>query len=307
VPPPAFARPAPDLKDAGDRGAGIATAPIPRQYRDTLAMSGSNATLGFYTETLRRLVDAGVFSPNASTLVLAAGLNDRNALADLGFTDVTFSNVDPRLSEADFAPHALTHHHAERIELPDNAVEQIIIANALHHCRSPHRALLEMYRVARRATLAFENRDSALLRLAARFGLVQDYEYDAVVGSGMKYGGVNNSEIPNYVYRWREREIHKTIASFAPELKPRLHYFYSLRSPEDRLRYMQSPLKAMMVRTVFLGVRTLTWMFPSQANLFAFCVEKRDETWPWIRRDAEGYTFNETWARERFNLPTAAE
>ena len=51
-----------------------------------------------------------------------------------------------------------------------------------HHCHSPHRGLLEMYRVARRGVLAFEPRDTRLVRLGVRLGFGQEYEIAAVAG-----------------------------------------------------------------------------------------------------------------------------
>jgi hypothetical protein len=263
-------------------------------------MSETRETIDFYKNTIQKLIDRNVLSVDASTLVLAAGINDYQAIRELGFADVTFSNVDPRLSADDFTPYKLTYYDAQQIDALDQAFAQIIIANALHHCRSPHRALIEMYRVANRAILCFENRDSSVMRLAARFGMAQEYEYEAVYGNDMKFGGVDNSEIPNYIYRWTERELHKTVATFAPEVVPKLHYFYGLRTPAARLARMNSPVKALVARGAVLGMRAFTAVFPSQSNLFAFCIEKSRETWPWIRSEGESFHFNEDWARRRF-------
>jgi SAM-dependent methyltransferase len=263
-------------------------------------MSETDETLDFYKNTVQKLVEQNNFCTDAPTLVLAAGNNDYKVMRALEFSNVTFSNVDPRLSEEDFAPYHLTYYDAQNIAAPDNSFAQIIIANALHHCRSPHRALVEMYRVAGRGILCFENRDSALIRLAARFGMAQQYECEAVYGNAMKFGGVDNSAIPNYVYRWTEREIHKTVSTFAPEVKPYINYFYGLRTPAYRLTKMNSPIKAYAALGAMWGVRMITTLFPSQSNLFAFFVMKSRENWPWIRNDGENYQFNETWARQRF-------
>jgi hypothetical protein len=42
-----------------------------------------------------------------------------------------------------------------------------------------------------------------------------------VVGDEYLYGGVKNTPIPNYVYLWTEREVTKTISSFAPPIRGR--------------------------------------------------------------------------------------
>ncbi len=54
----------------------------------------------------------------------------------------------------------------------------------LHHCGSPHRALLEMYRVARKAAVVFEARDSLMMRSAVALGFTNDFELEAVSSEG---------------------------------------------------------------------------------------------------------------------------
>jgi hypothetical protein len=70
----------------------------------------------------------------------------------------------------------------------------------LHHCASPHRALLERYRVARKAVLVFEARDSLMVRTAVALAS-SDFELEAVSGEGYESGGLNNGPIPNLGYR----------------------------------------------------------------------------------------------------------
>lgn len=264
------------------------------------AMTAETAQgLKFYRDTIEKLIARGVFSRHASTLVLGAGRNDRDALAALGFDNVIFSNVAPEVTADLFAPFAFERHDAECIERPDNSVDQVIIANALHHCRFPHRALLEMLRVAAHGALAFENRDSLLMRLATRFKFSQEYEWDSVANWGGDAGGLNFTDIPNYIYRWTEREVHKTVASYEPAVKPRIHYFYGLRSPAQRLTRMKLGGKAAVAGAAHLALRGVTAVFPSQSNLFAFCVEKSKETWPWIEATEDGYQFKTGWERRR--------
>src|SRR5207244_6314078 len=111
-------------------------------------------------------------------------------------------------------------------------------SDGLHHCDSPHRGLLEMYRVSRRGVLVFESRDSLVMKIAVRLGLTQEYEIAAVAWNGGTCGGVNNSQIPNFIYRWTEREFEKTITAHDPVAPHRFRYFYGLNlpwQPESRL------------------------------------------------------------------------
>ena len=254
----------------------------------------------FYRETLERLLRQGTLSATASTLVLAAGPKDRRVAESVGLTNLHFSNLDPRLASDDFQPHPWSHNDAQNLDFPDGHFDQVIIHAALHHCRSPHRALLEMYRVARRVVVVFENRDSFLMRLANRCGFGQNYEVEAVYFNDMKFGGADNSCVPNYVYRWTEREVEKTIASYAPETKADMAFFYGLRVPVKRLAQQRASFKALVARGAALGLRAFTTLFPSQGNLFAFCVVKDERLWPWLEQADGKLRFNQAWGDAHF-------
>jgi SAM-dependent methyltransferase len=228
--------------------------------------------LGFYERVLRELLDARNVERDWRVLVVAGGEVDRSALASAGFTDVTVTNLSEDGDERQ---------DAEALTFADDSFDLAIISAALHHCASPHRALLELYRVARRGLLALEARDSALMRVAQRIGVVDEYELTAVADNEFSSGGVRNTAVPNFVYRWTEREVEKTIASAHPERRHRFVYFRELELPvsvlelagKARWRLAAAPLKL------------VTKAFPSQANLFAFAVF-REGLQPWMRDDA---------------------
>lgn len=152
--------------------------------------------IGFYERVLRRLVDEGLVQRDWNVLVVAGGAVDRAAFAASGFTDVKFTNLSGDGDEQQ---------DAEALGYDDDAFDFAVISAGLHHCASPHRALLELYRVARHGLLALEARDSALMRVAQRMGVVDEYELTAVADNDFAAGGVRNSPVPNYVYRWTER------------------------------------------------------------------------------------------------------
>src|SRR4051812_36040887 len=228
--------------------------------------------LGFYERVLAALLEQGLLARDARVLVVAGGQVDREAFAALGFTDVTVTNLSEAGDERQ---------DAEALTYADDSFDFALISAALHHCASPHRALLELYRVARRGLLALEARDSALMRAAQRIGVVDEYELTAVADNGFSSGGVRNTAVPNFVYRWTEREVEKTIASAHPERRHRFVYFRELELPvsvlelsgKARWRLAAAPLKL------------VTKAFPSQANLFAFAVF-REGLQPWMRDDA---------------------
>jgi len=239
---------------------------------------------GFYRHILHRLHDEGVVERGMSVLVGCGGTADRDALAEALFTDVTITNVDDAGDDGSLAPFAWERQDAESLTYEDNAFDLTVVSAGLHHCRSPHRALLELYRVARVAAVALESRDSALMRLAVRLGAVDEYELVAVAAHGLRSGGVANSSTPNYVYRWTEREVEKTVASFAPHARHRIRYFREFELPETLLE-IDKGLRASLLRVAAPVVAAVTKAVPSQANLFAFAIEKPDparDLQPWM-------------------------
>ena len=237
----------------------------------------------FYRRILGRLLEDRLLSRDMSVLVVAGGPADRDAFRSHGFENVTITNVDE--SAADVAPYAWSRQDAEALGYEDGSFDLTVVSAGLHHCRSPHRALLELYRVARVAALALESRDSALMRLAVRLGAVDEYELAAVAAHGLAAGGVANTSTPNYVYRWSEREVEKTVASFAPHARHRIRFFREFELPEALLEVDKGP-RARVLRLAAPAVTGVTRVLPSQANLFAFAIEKPrlpDDLQPWMR------------------------
>lgn len=239
---------------------------------------------GFYRQVLHRLLDDGVVERGMSVVVSCGGAADRDALAEAGFTDVTITNVDDAGDDGSLAPFAWERQDAESLSYEDGSFDLAVVSAGLHHCRSPHRALLELYRVARIAVLALESRDSALMRLAVRAGAVDEYELAAVAAHGLRAGGVANTSTPNYVYRWSEREVEKTVASFAPHARHRVRFFRQFELPEALLEADRGA-RASLLRLARPVVSGITRVLPSQANLFAFAIEKPDpvrDLQPWM-------------------------
>jgi ubiquinone/menaquinone biosynthesis C-methylase UbiE len=255
---------------------------------------------GFYRRTLDALLADGTITRELSVLVVAGGSADRDAFLGAGFENVTISNVDE--SGDVYAPYAWSRQDAEQLDLPDRSYDFVVVSAGLHHCASPHRALLEMYRVARRGVLAIESRDSLLMRIAVRAGAAGEYELEAVVAHDFAAGGVRNTAVPNYVYRWTEREIEKTIAANAPYAKHGFRYFREFELPESLLEMRRNRLAATAVRATKPVVAAITRVFPSQGNLFAFAVLKPQlpaDLHPWLRQAGDELVPDAEWMRRR--------
>src|ERR1700761_2493220 len=227
---------------------------------------------GFYCDVLKQLLAAGKLSRSDSVLIVCGGPLDESVVRDVGFSDFKLSNIDG----------AGEHQDAENLAFADGAFDVVIVHAGLHHCYSPHRALLEMYRVARKAAIAFESCDSLLMRTAVKLGFTMDYEVDSVGADG-KGGGVAETGVPNFVYRWTEREVRKTIATFDPAHIPNIEFFYDMRIPIQRFERSGN----WGMRAVGLVVEPLSRLFaavlPSQCNEFAFAIFKTGQLQPWLR------------------------
>jgi SAM-dependent methyltransferase len=253
----------------------------------------------FYSETLGELLKSGWMTRDSSVLVSCGGKHDRDVFHDLGFRNVTISNLDSRMVGDEFAPYGWSRQDAEALSFEDEAFDFVVVHQGLHHCYSPHRGLLEMYRVARVGVLAFEPRETGLVRLGVKLGFGQEYEIAAVAANEMKLGGVANRATPNFVYRWTEREIEKTIHAYAPEGRAEFRYFSALRVPADRIWMMKNRVAAVALRALLPVVKVLAKVFPSQSNCFAFAVSKVKELHPWMKSETE---VNEKWVRERYTV-----
>jgi ubiquinone/menaquinone biosynthesis C-methylase UbiE len=261
----------------------------------------------FVKDTLERLMKEAILRPDDSVLAVCAGVPERLLFEELGFTAVTISNLDERLTGCEFAPYAWSFQDAQKLTFGDGAFDWVFVSDGLHHCSSPHLALLEMYRVARKGILVFESRDSFVMRVANRFNLVPQYELEAVVANGFTHGGVDNTQIPNYIYRWTEREFRKTLLSYNPTGAHDFRFFYGLNLPYGTAEMKKGSLKRNVVRYGGPFLRLAAKLFRTQCNSFAMVALKPrgpGDLWPWLEREEDRFVFNRDYAKDRFKIPT---
>ena len=106
----------------------------------------------------------------------------------------------------------------------NNSYDYVITHASIHHCSRPHAAILEMLRVAKYGVIFIESHDCLLTKLSCKLGFSEIYEYSAVESDA--HGGVDNTNIPNFVYRWTEREVIKLINSYKPLNKYKIYFDY---------------------------------------------------------------------------------
>ncbi|HEX6423405.1 MAG TPA: methyltransferase domain-containing protein [Acidimicrobiales bacterium] len=256
----------------------------------------------FYLATVRRLLAADWLRPSDDVLVVAGGTIDRDVLLTAGLRSVTISNLDERMRGDEYRPFRWSHQDAETLEYPDGSFDVCVVHQGLHHCRSPHRGLLEMYRVARRGIIVFEPQDTLLTRIGVRLGVGQRYELAAVADNDLRWGGVQNTDVPNFVYRWTEREARKTLASYDPTGEPRLQCFHDLRLPGEAASRLRRGPARLIARAAVPAARAVLRLVPSQANAIAVVADKLDpavDAHPWVTARDGVVTADADWFRRR--------
>jgi len=225
--------------------------------------------------TIKQLVSRGIIIPSLHSVIAScASEQDYYLLKSFGFVRIALVGLDPSLFTL---PDDVIKSSSDAMHLPfsSGSYDWAFVSDGLHHCSSPHAALLELYRVARIGVIAFESRDNLSQRAAELlFWPRQTYEIDAVSANFWKSGGVNNTSVPNYIYRWTEREFQKVIQSYDPS-GPQQFFFYNLLN----LPTSRHPLLRLIQPLIF----SVFFFLPKQRNSLAMVAVKPVSTYPWIR------------------------
>jgi hypothetical protein len=114
---------------------------------------------------------------------------------------------------------------------------------------------------------------------------------------------VRYSHIPNFVYRWTENEVIKTVNTFLPAHTHEFHFHYGMSIPTDRLAMSPSAVKRAIGRLATALVPIFDKFLPKQTNNFGFAVVKNRQLQDWLIADASGQmAFSEEYARRHFNV-----
>jgi SAM-dependent methyltransferase len=252
-------------------------------------------------EFYKKTIETWVIDKEASILIVGGGETDRQIFTQLGFKNVVISNLNAGTSVDDFQPYKWSLQQAENLGYGESEFDFVIVHAALHHCQSPHRALLEMYRVARISVIAFESRDSFLIKMLEKINVTPSYEHMAVYANNGQFGGVNNTNIPNYIFRWTEREIEKTINTYCPQLKHSFAYNYGNHFPFSLRLERNAGLQITIAQVAQPFYKVFAQLFKRQQNLFAFRVNKPanpHDLQEWLEIDGDKLRFSETWAKK---------
>jgi SAM-dependent methyltransferase len=244
--------------------------------------------LRFASSVIESLKRSGDIHENSSVLAVCAGAAERDLFEATHLRQVIISSLDPVVLSEAIAPYTGRMADVRSLPFGSKEFDWVFVSDGLHHCDSPHQALLEMYRVARKGVIVFESRDSLLMRLAVSCRLTEDYEITAVTANGGTCGGVNYTSVPNYVYRWTEREFEKVISCADPTGRPHFRFFYGFNAPSRDYR----GAKALVFDAVKRGAALLAKVFKKQSNSFCMVALKPKELFPWLVYEGERVRFN---------------
>jgi SAM-dependent methyltransferase len=251
-----------------------------------------NQSESFYVDVLRAALRDGALNQDNRTLVVCGSVRDEASLREAGLRNFEMSNIGGDVEvDVENLPHA------------DASYDAVIVHSGLHHCASPHRALLEMYRVAKKSIILFEPAENLVTRLGQKLGIGQTYEFAAVQGNRLACGGWRNTSVPNWVYRFTASEIRQTINCAAPFGPHRFHFHYRTRVPWRQLRARRNKLPLLLAAVAAPVLRLLDVMGPVASNNIAAVVVKPDlpaEKFPWVEQRGNEWVADPAWFSDNF-------
>jgi ubiquinone/menaquinone biosynthesis C-methylase UbiE len=277
--------------------------------KQAMKIEGSKKSRDQFRAVFLRHLKTCHIDTNEKLLVIGGSWQDAELLMCAGFKDISLSNFQLELEEdahSNFRANVkLLAIDAEQINLPDGSFDCVFAHEVLHHCRSPHRSLCEMLRVARKHVVVLEPNDSFSMRVLTWAGFSFPYEIFSVVYHGYEGGGVRDSCIPNFIFRWSANELRKTVSSYLAEYDFLAHTYpywdfnvdeneLSMRK-ETRIHAITSVMGAKTFLAVLRAFQIVLNGMPilrRQGNKFFCCIEKTGGLRPWLTIGNDKVRFN---------------
>jgi SAM-dependent methyltransferase len=248
-------------------------------------------------------------------LIVGGSAEDEQTLRQAGFKHIVNSNLPTDMERMAGGESANEHHlalDAEQLELPADSFDIVFASEVLHHCSSPHRALCEMLRVSSRYVLVMEPNDSLFMNALVRMKFSFPYELSAVIDHNFQSGGLRDTHIPNFIYRWNRHEVFKTVSAYIPErnFSVRAYPYWDFRVRKEDLELRKGTRLGSITSVMGAGnfislLQTaqilLNWIpgVRGQGNKFFCCIEKSQTLRPWMACEGEEIIFNRQFARQK--------
>jgi SAM-dependent methyltransferase len=208
-------------------------------------------------------------------LVISPSSLEVNFFFNTNYQDVTFgvhSRKDLKTLSLNNKSCNFIKMDARNIKFKDEYFDYTFANAVLHHIDLPHLAVCELYRVSKKGILIIEGNDSLIMRISTHFKFSEEYEKSATIN---EKGGLLDTSIPNYIYRWKEREIIKLLNSYNPEIFHKIYFAYDFYLKNEGVKKIHSVCKA-MIRTIleqFLNI--FLFIFRKQGNLISIYIDKK--------------------------------
>ena len=167
----------------------------------------------FYEENFLKNINK-----NDNFLLISASIREIKILKNLGYINFSITYHDEKekenLQNYGFEINKnLFKSDVRNLKFENQSFEYVVENATLHHVDQPHKAITEMYRVAKKGVLIIESNDSLTMRIACKLKFTEEFETSSIKNNS---GGLLDTGVPNYVYRWTEKEIIKMLKSYDP-------------------------------------------------------------------------------------------
>lgn len=236
-----------------------------------------NNRKNFYIKMINNII----LNKNSKILVVGATKYDADIFKTNGYLNVTISNLEQNF---DCTPYKHSFQNLNNLNFNNQTYDYVVANACIHHVSKPHNAILEMYRVARKGIVVIEGNDSFFIKISNYFNLSQEYELSAISNkdNSIDKGGVDNSNIPNFVYRWTKREIYKLISAYEPQYIHKIYYFYD--SDFEGYKSVRTlKFRSLLLSILEIFAKLYFKIFSNEKNLFCFFINKEEKKiQPWL-------------------------
>lgn len=210
-------------------------------------------------------------------LVIGPSLLEVNFFSEMNYQDMTFgihNNNDLKFlsSNYKFKNFNFIRMDARDIKFKDKYFDYSFANAVLHHIDLPHLAFCELYRISKKGVLVIEGNDSLIMRISSRFGFSEEYEKSATVNEN---GGVLDTSTPNYVYRWKEREVRKLFNSYDPKMIHKIYFRYDFYVKNENLKKTHNNLMLLIRSILEKSLNIFLFIFKKQGNLLSIYIDKK--------------------------------
>jgi SAM-dependent methyltransferase len=211
-------------------------------------------------------------------LVVGPSILEVNFFSEMKYQDITFgihskNDLKSLSTNNKFNNFNFIRMDARDIQFKDNYFDYSFANAVLHHIDLPHLAFCELYRISKKGILVIEGNDSLIMRISSRFGFSEEYEKSATINEN---GGVLDSSTPNYVYRWKEREVKKLFNSYDPKMIHKIYFRYDFYVKNENLKRTHNNFKLITRSILEKFLNIFLFIFKKQGNLLSIYIDKKN-------------------------------